>query len=139
MKMSEHPVPGVGVAVIEEGRILLVRKDRGPWAGRWAVPGGRVEMGERMAAAAVREVREETGLEVRLGPVVWTGEVIDSATPPTWHYTLVDFVGFRVGGVLVAGDDAAEVRWVTPSEAGDLDLIPTMPALLERLGPYLRS
>lgn len=127
------------MAVIDDGRILLVRKRRGPWADRWAVPGGKVEMGETMEAAALREVSEETGLLVRLGPVVWTGEVIDTASPPEWHYTLVDFVGFPVGGRLAAGDDAAEVRWVTPSEAGELDLIPTMPSLLERLEPYLRS
>ncbi|MEX1271555.1 MAG: NUDIX domain-containing protein, partial [Acidimicrobiia bacterium] len=53
-RMSERPVPGVGVAVIDAGRLLVVRKDRGPWADHWAVPGGRVEMGERMADAAIR-------------------------------------------------------------------------------------
>ncbi|MFP5333405.1 MAG: NUDIX hydrolase [Acidimicrobiia bacterium] len=136
--MPDHPVPGVGVAVIEDGRILLVRKEHGPWAEHWAVPGGRVELGERMTEAAIREVREETGLEVRLGPVVWTGEVIGPGQPPEWHFTLVDFVGFRTGGRLTAGDDAAEVRWVTPAEANELQLIPTMPSLFERLRPYLR-
>ena len=137
--MSEYPVPGVGVAVIDGGRVLLVRKDRGPWADHWAVPGGRVEIGETLADAAIREVREETGLDIRLGPVVWTGEVIDTADPPEWHFVLVDFVGFVLGGALAAGDDAAEARWVTPDEARQLVLIPTMPSLLERLGPYLPS
>jgi 8-oxo-dGTP diphosphatase len=137
--MPDHPIPGVGVALIEDGRILLVRKSRGPWADRWAVPGGKVEMGETMEEAAVREVREETGLRVRLGPVVWTGEVIDAGTPPAWHYTLVDFVGFPAGGRLAAGDDAVEARWATPTEALQLDLVPTMSSLLERLEPYLRS
>jgi 8-oxo-dGTP diphosphatase len=137
--MSERPVPGVGVAVIDAARVLLVRKDRGPWSGHWAVPGGRVEMGERLADAAIREVREETGLDVRLGPVIWTGEVIDSEFPPQWHFVLVDYVGFVLGGDLIAGDDAAEARWVTIDEARQLTLIPTMPALFERLGPYLRS
>jgi 8-oxo-dGTP diphosphatase len=137
--MSERPVPGVGVAVIDAARVLLVRKDRGPWSGHWAVPGGRVEMGERLADAAIREVREETGLDVRLGPVIWTGEVIDSEVPPQWHFVLVDYVGFVLGGDLIAGDDAAEARWVTIDEARQLTLIPTMPALFERLGPYLRS
>jgi 8-oxo-dGTP diphosphatase len=137
--MSEQPVPGVGVAVIDSGRILLVRKDRGPWVDHWAVPGGRVEMGERMADAAVREVKEETGLDIRLGPVIWTGEVIDSADHPEWHYVLIDYVGFVLGGDLVAGDDAAEARWVTLEEARNLTLIPTMPSLFERLVPYLPS
>ncbi|MDX1448818.1 MAG: NUDIX domain-containing protein, partial [Acidimicrobiia bacterium] len=100
--MPEHPVPGVGVAVIEDGRVLLVRKGRGPWQDHWAVPGGRVELGEPMSQTAVREVREETGLVIRLGPVVWTGEVIGPGSPPEWHYTLVNYVGFPVGGELVA-------------------------------------
>lgn len=137
--MSEHPIPGVGVAVIDQGRLLVVRKEQGPWQDRWAVPGGKVELGETMAAAARREVREETGLTVRLGPVVWTGEVIGPGEPPEWHFTLVDYVGFPLGGVLAAGDDAAEVRWTTPEDALELDLIPTMPSLLEALVPYLRS
>lgn len=137
--MSEHPIPGVGVAIVDAGRILLVRKDGGPWKDHWAVPGGRVELGETMVEAAVREVKEETNLDVRLGPVVWTGEVIGPGRPPQWHYTLVDFVGFLLGGVLEAGDDAAEARWFTPDEALAVDLIPTMPPLLERLVPYLRS
>lgn len=137
--MSDHPIPGVGVAVIDGGKILLVRKAAGPWKDHWAVPGGRVELGERMVDAARREVKEETGLDVRLGPVVWTGEVIDTASPPAWHFTLVDFVGFPVGGTLQAGDDAAEARWVTPAEAAQLDMISTMPSLFERLDPYLRT
>lgn len=137
--MAEHPIPGVGVAVIDDGRILLVRKGAGPWKDHWAVPGGRIELGERMADAAVREVREETGLDIRLGPIVWNGEVIGPGDPPEFHFTLVDFVGFPLGGTLQAGDDAAEARWVTPGEAEDLALIPTMPSLFEVLDPYLRS
>lgn len=137
--MSEHPIPGVGVAVIDSGRVLVVRKDRGPWKDKWAVPGGKIELGERTVDAAVREVKEETGLDVRLGPVIWTGEVIGPGSPPEWHYTLVDYVAFPIGGDLMAGDDAAEVRWVTPEEAGNLDLISTMPSLFEALRPYLRS
>lgn len=135
--MPDHPIPGVGAAVIDDGRILLVRKASGPWQDHWAVPGGRVELGERMVDAARREVREETNLDVRIGPVIWTGEVIGPGEPPSYHFTLVDFVAFPLGGRLRAGDDAAEARWVSRAEADGLTLIPTMPSLFERLGPYL--
>jgi 8-oxo-dGTP diphosphatase len=135
--MSERPIPGVGVAVIDAGLLLVVRKGSGPWEGKWAVPGGRVEYGERMEDAAVREVREETGLDIRLGPVVWTGQVIGPGNPPEFHFTLVDYVGFVLGGSLQAGDDAMEARWATLTECAELDLVETMPGLLERLGPYL--
>jgi 8-oxo-dGTP diphosphatase len=96
-----------------------------------------VEYGERMEDAAVREVREETGLDIRLGPVVWTGQVIGPGNPPEFHFTLVDYVGFVLGGSLQAGDDAMEARWATLTECAELDLVETMPGLLERLGPYL--
>lgn len=135
--MADHPIPGVGAAVIADGRILLVRKASGPWQDHWAVPGGRVELGETMVDAARREVREETNLDVRIGPAVWTGDVIGPGDPPEYHFTLVDFVAFPLGGELRAGDDAAEARWVTPAEAAGLRLIPTMPSLFERIQPYL--
>ncbi len=130
---GEHPVPGVGVAVVRDGAILLVRRGRGALAGSWAVPGGKVRWGETMREAARRETREETGIDVDVGDVVWVGDAIGPGDPPAWHYTLVDFRATPVGGRLVAGDDAAEVAWVTLSEARHLPLTPTMPDLLDAL------
>ena len=130
---SERPIPGVGVAVMSEGRLLLVRRLNQPRRGLWAVPGGKVELGETLIETARREVREETGLEVEIGEVIWAGETLGPGDPPEWHYVLIDFVGTVVGGAMEAGDDAGEAGWFTMEEAMSLPLTPTMPALLDAL------
>lgn len=124
---------GVGVAIINEGRLLLVQRMNPPNKGMWAVPGGKVALGETMRNAARREVHEETGLEVEIGDVVWAGDAIGPGDPPEWHFCLVDFSGAVVGGHLRAGDDAAAVRWVPLAEVESLPLTPTMPSLLEAI------
>lgn len=130
---SDRPIPGVGVAVVDDGRILLVQRGREPGRGLWAVPGGKVDMGETLVEAARREAREETGLDVEVEEVVWAGESIGPGHPPEWHYVLVDFRARRTGGHPVAGDDAARVGWFSVEEARRLPLTPTMPALLDEL------
>jgi ADP-ribose pyrophosphatase YjhB (NUDIX family) len=127
------------VAVVEAHRLLLVRRARPPGEGLWAVPGGKVEYGESMIDAARREVREETGLEVEIGEVVWAGDSLGPGHPPQWHYCLVDFMGRVTGGELRASDDAALVGWFTLEEAAQLPLTSTMPALLSELQPRLRT
>lgn len=136
--MTARPIPGVGVAVISEGRVLLIQRGRGAQAGKWAVPGGKVDLGETLRETAVREVREETGLDIDLGDAVWVGESIGPGDPPEWHYTLVDFVAV-VNGDLSAepADDAADLRWVTIDEARAMDLTPTMFPLLDVLEDHL--
>lgn len=129
----ERPIPGVGVAVLEDGALLVVKRGRGANEGKWAVPGGKVDYGESLADAARREVKEETGLDVELGPIVWTGEAIGPGEPPEWHFVLVDFVAQVVGGSLNAADDATEARFVPLDEVTDLDLTDTMYELVELL------
>ena len=128
------PVVGVGVVVIDRGRMLLVERGSGPLVGSWAVPGGKVRYGERLAEAAVREIREETGLEVELGGVVWLGEALGEGDPPEHHVVIVDYAGKVVSGDLAAGDDAASAAFVPLEELRSLDLTPTMYDLLEKLG-----
>lgn len=134
MGEGARPIPGVGVAVLDENRLLMVRRGRGPNEGLWAVPGGKVDYGESMREAAVREAREETGLLVRVGPVVWVGDSFGPGDPPAWHFTLVDFVAEVEGsGEAVAADDAAEIRWVHLEDARDYPLTSTMPELIDVL------
>ena len=120
------PVECAGAVVRDDaGRLLLVRRGRPPAAGLWSLPGGRIEAGETAAEAAEREVLEETGLQVRIGPVLITALVGDGA------FRVQDFAGTVVGGELHAGDDATDVRWATDDELASL---PLTPGLLEALG-----
>ena len=134
MTGKERPLVGVGVVVIDQGRMLLVERGSGPLVGSWAIPGGKVRYGERLTDAAVREIQEETGLEVALGNVVWVGEALGDGNPPEHHVVLVDYAGRVTGGELVAGDDASAAAFVPLEELRSLPLTPTMYDLLEKLG-----
>jgi len=114
-----RPEVCVGAVAVRDGRVLLVRRGHGPAAGQWSVPGGRVEWGETLAAAVVREVAEETGLEVLCEEFVdWVERIGDQH-----HYVIADFrVTVLSDHPPVAGDDAAEARWVQVEELGVLDL-----------------
>jgi 8-oxo-dGTP diphosphatase len=128
-----RPIPGVGVAVINGDALLLIKRGRGPNAGLWAVPGGKVDYGESMPDAAVRELREETGIEAEIEGVVWVGDAMGPGDPPEWHYTLVDYRARMIGGTLAAADDAAEAAWVPLDQVLDLPLTSTMPELIAAL------
>jgi len=127
--VGDFPVVGVGVALVSEDRILLIKRGREPGKGLWAVPGGKVKLGERLKDAAHREMLEETGLDVEVGEVVWVGEFLDGGH----HLVLIDFDGVVVGGDLKASDDADDARWVPLEAAKNYPLTLTMYDLIETL------
>ena len=116
----------MGAIAVTEEALLLVRRDRAPEAGRWSLPGGRVEAGETLAEAVVREVAEETGLSVRCGRFVGWVERFG----PGYHFVILDFAVTVLGGTLAAGDDAREVRWVPLGELGSISLVTGLEAFL---------
>lgn len=113
-----RPLVAVGAIVFHRGQILLVRRGHPPSQGQWAIPGGRVKLGERLAEAAEREIREETGLSIRAGQPVVTFEVIDRDANGSvrYHYVIVDLAATYLSGVIRAGDDALQARWVSQND-----------------------
>ena len=110
-----NPVPAVGVVCIRDDRVLLIRRGRPPRLGEWSLPGGKIEPGERAVDAALRELREETGVTATIVGLV---DVVDGFFPEAArHYVLIDYAAVWVAGEPVAGDDAAEACFVTPAEA----------------------
>lgn len=122
------------VLVDDAGRLLVVRRANAPGRGLWSIPGGRVEPGEQPEDAAAREVLEETGLQVvvgsRLGVV--PREYVD-ASGQRVTLEIHDFAAEAVGGELIAGDDALEVRWMSRAELAEAELTP---ALMEALAEF---
>ena len=128
--MDAIPTVGAGAVVQDaDGRLLVVQRGKQPARGRWSLPGGRVEPGERAADAARREVAEETGLEVEVTSFVGFSEAIAA----DHHIVILDFLAAVTGGELVAGDDADAVAWVTRAE---LEARPTTAGLLDFLDAH---
>ena len=103
------PVPAVGVVCIRGDEVLLIRRGKPPREGEWSLPGGRIEPGERAVDAALRELREETGVEADIVGLI---DVVDGLFPEAGlHYVLIDYVAIWRSGEPVAGDDAVDARF----------------------------
>jgi mutator protein MutT len=117
----ERPEVAVGALAVDHGRLLCIRRGHGPGAGLWSLPGGRVEAGESLYEAVVREVREETGLEVVVDRFVGHVERIGR----DYHFVILDYAVtvLDLDADPVAGDDAAEAAWVPFEDLADLRLV----------------
>jgi ADP-ribose pyrophosphatase YjhB (NUDIX family) len=120
----EQPLVGVGAIVIENSRVVLVKRAHPPLQNQWSIPGGVLEVGELVREAAVREAREETGLTVEPGELLGVFDRVlrDGNDRVQYHYVLVDFLCRRVSGELTAAGDAAAARWFTRDELSVLNL-----------------
>jgi 8-oxo-dGTP diphosphatase len=123
-EFPEAPLVGIGAIIIENARVVLVKRAHPPLQAEWSIPGGVLEVGELMREAAIREAREETGLTVEPGELlgVYDRVLRNADKRVQYHYVLIDFLCRRVAGDLEAASDAAEVRWFSWEELPPLRL-----------------
>lgn len=142
----DRPIVGVGAVVVDGGRALVVRRATEPLKGQWSIPGGMLELGEKLREGIVREVREETGLEVEVFDVL---DVFDSIFPDRdgrtqYHYVLIDFLcrpktrslmrkeDLDGAPELQAGSDVSEAKWVSAEEVGNLEMKPATVGVIRK-------
>lgn len=122
----EHPLVGVGAIIIDKDRrrVLLIKRGREPALGRWSLPGGLVDVGETLTDALRREVLEETGIAVTVGPMVETLDriIYDDAGRVRFHYVLVDYLCAVGADEPLGASDAEEARWFEIERLGDLEM-----------------
>jgi 8-oxo-dGTP diphosphatase len=122
----ERPIVAVGAVILDDDRVLLVQRGHEPSIGAWSLPGGAVELGETLDAALAREVLEETGLSVEVGPVI---EVLDRVQFDAdgrvgYHYVIIDYLCHPFAGTAVSGSDARAVRWARVADLAGLHVTP---------------
>ena len=130
----EQPLVGVGAIIIARGKILLEKRKNEPGRGQWSIPGGLVELGESVEQTAIREVKEETGLEVEKPEHIDVVDNIDldEEGKVRYHFIIIDYLVKLKGGSAEASSDAAELRWVAFENVGTYDLTPTFRAFFLR-------
>ncbi|AEA47753.1 NUDIX hydrolase [Archaeoglobus veneficus] len=138
------PAVGVGAVIVENGKILLVKRANEPNRLKWSIPGGCVNVGESLAEALKKEIKEECGLEIEVGDVACVSEeVFRDGDEIKFHYVIIDFYAKIVGGRLEVGSDALDAKWVNLEEVDSLDVVDFVKRLVDRIlgrksGIYLK-
>jgi 8-oxo-dGTP diphosphatase len=123
---------GVGAVVFNaQGEIVLIKRGKAPHYGRWMIPGGSLEWGETLEQAAVREVREETGLDIEIETFVDFFQAI-SPEAPGYHFLIMDYAARAIAGSLAAASDALEARWVGVDSLVAYDLTPELLTVIDK-------
>jgi mutator protein MutT len=120
----DRPIVAVGAVVVRDGCVLLARRGRAPSYGLWSLPGGAVELGERVQDAVQREIREECGIEIEVTDVfeVFERLVRDAEGKVQYHYVILDYVATWASGEPGASDEVLETRWVRPEDFRDYEM-----------------
>jgi 8-oxo-dGTP diphosphatase len=129
---------GVGILIRKGEEYLLIKRASEPDKGLWSVPGGMVELGERVQDAAMREAEEETGLRVELKENLGVVDKIvhDKAGRVRYHFVIIDYIGEPVSGVMHHHDDALDARWVQPRDFRKYELSQSLIELLKKIDLY---
>jgi ADP-ribose pyrophosphatase YjhB (NUDIX family)/ketosteroid isomerase-like protein len=133
-RYPERPIVGVGAVVVSEGKVVLIKRKYEPLAGQWSLPGGTLELGETLQVGVAREILEETGLEVEVGPVVDVFDriLLDPDRRVRYHFVLIDYLCRPTGGALSAGSDVADAVLVAPEDVPAYRLTPKAAAVALR-------
>ena len=129
-----RPIVGVGAVIVQAGKVLLIRRRYEPLKGQWSLPGGAVEVGEPLERAVAREILEETGLVIDVGPVIDVFDRIthDDQQRVRYHYVLIDYLCHPVGGDLMAGSDVDAAEWVEPEQLPQYSLTEKTTAVIRQ-------
>lgn len=135
-RYPEHPRPSCHAVIGDGQRLLLIQRAHEPFEGWWGLPGGAIELGETVEEALRREVLEETGLDVSVGPFVTLKDAIgpDPDGRLRYHYVVLFFKATLLGGDLRPGDDAARAVWVEAGDLGRYNLVPGADDVIRRAG-----
>jgi ADP-ribose pyrophosphatase YjhB (NUDIX family) len=127
-------VVGVGAVILRGGKVVLIKRKYDPLAGRWSLPGGTLEIGESLEEGVAREMLEETGLEIEVGPVVEVFDRIlrDGEGRVEYHFVLVDYLCRPVGGTLQAGSDVDDAVWAAPEDLAQYAITEKATEIIER-------